>query len=145
MEIVPSTPSGSSAARISASRSVYCTRSSVRQSGACTSAFTGCPWKVPCGNPLIVNTYSPSESSHARNSSSRPSASSSRLSSPDSRSPIPNGASGDSRAFSAGACACRLSSTASQPTAGWMFVQYVRWSPSPTTTRRLRHLRDRGA
>ena len=123
VEIVPSTPSGNSADRISARRSVYATRSSLRQSGACTSAFTGCPWNVPCGKPLMVNTYRPSASSQARKSPSRSPSSSSVLSAPDSRRPMPNGASGDRRAFSAGACARRLSCTASQPTAGWMFVQ----------------------
>jgi hypothetical protein len=56
VEIVPSTPSGSSPERISASRNVYATRSCERQSGACTSALTGCPWNVPCGKPLIVKT-----------------------------------------------------------------------------------------
>jgi len=72
---------------------------------------------------LIVNTYRLSESSQSRNRANRSPASSSDDSAPDSRNPIPNGPSGDSRALSAGACARSDSSTASQPIAGWMFVQ----------------------
>ena len=45
------------------------------------------------------------------------------LSTPEMRSPRPNGASGEIRAFNAGACARRLSATAAHPLAGWMFVQ----------------------
>ena len=134
VEIVPSTPSGSSAPRISASRSVYATRSSERQSGACTSAFTGCPWNVPCGKPLIVNTYRPSASSHAAEAraAGRPPAAR--------RSPRPTAAARCRTARPATAAPsapararAATRSTASQPTAGWMFVQYVRWRPSPTS------------
>ena len=108
VEIVPSTPSGSSA------------REDLREPQRVGDALLRCaspararrpspaaPWNVPCGKPLIVNTYRPSASSQARKRASRSPSSSSALSAPDSRRPMPNGASGDSRAFSAGACARR--------------------------------------
>ena len=46
-----------------------------------------------------------------------------RASRADSRSPMPNGADGESRRFSAGANRWTLTLTASQPSAAWMFVQ----------------------
>ena len=72
-------------------------------------------------------TYSRWSSRNARNASRRSPSSSSRASRADSRSPMPNGADGESRRFSAGANRWTLALTASQPSAGWMFVQYVRW------------------
>jgi len=53
-----------------ASRSLYCTRSTLRQSGSYTLSFTRVPVKRTIGKPLIVNTYSWLASSHARSSAS---------------------------------------------------------------------------
>src|SRR6266702_2619662 len=87
----------------------------------------------PYGKALTVKTYMSCSSSHRRSRALSPGSSVSvAADAPETRNERPYGASGDTRAFTAGAYVSRLCRISVQVSPGWTSVEYARWpTPSP--------------